>query len=215
MESRIEVYGCRSCTESKGRRGEGGYVEIRRYSPQSLFTSVRWSTLVLDSGRIDLGEIHSRPSDTKDVQELRTAMVIVGQGGAGCGRASGNIAKEMGIEIGLGGYRRDRHSFLPAHRPVSYLVHSGALSQKLISDSILPHFIHSQLTPTLSLRIIDLLERLLFPLDGYPAPSPPDLTPEEAVITRKAFESRLREIIPRKSFKTLHEAHAANVRLTI
>jgi hypothetical protein len=46
--------------------------------------------------------------------------------------------------------------------------------------------------------VIDLIERILFPLDGYPAPTPPDPTPEEVVIMRKKLEERIDEMIPGK-----------------
>ncbi|KAI9638825.1 uncharacterized protein MKK02DRAFT_21848 [Dioszegia hungarica] len=64
-------------------------------------------------------------------------------------------------------------------------------------DRLLPHLLQSQLTPALSLRLIEVVEKVLFPLDGYPAPTPPDLTPEEAVMVRKQFEERLKGKIPR------------------
>lgn len=66
-------------------------------------------------------------------------------------------------------------------------------------DRLLPHLLQSQLTPALSLRLIEVVEKILFPLDGYPAPTPPDLTPEEAVMVRKQFEERLKGKIPRQS----------------
>ena len=66
--------------------------------------------------------------------------------------------------------------------------------------STLPHYIQSRiLTPQTSLKVIDLIERILFPLDGYPAPTPPDPTPEEVVIMRKKLEDRIDETMPGKS----------------
>lgn len=47
--------------------------------------------------------------------------------------------------------------------------------------------------------MIDLVERILFPLDGYPAPTPPDPTPDETVIMRNKLEKRIDEMIPGKS----------------
>jgi hypothetical protein len=61
----------------------------------------------------------------------------------------------------------------------------------------LPHYIQTRiLTPQTSLKVIDLVERILFPLDGYPAPTPPDPTPEEIVDMRDKLERRIGEIIP-------------------
>lgn len=63
--------------------------------------------------------------------------------------------------------------------------------------SIIPHLLSSQLTPKLSFRLIDLAEKLLFPLDGYPGPTPIDPTPAEAAHMRDRAERRIGEIIPR------------------
>ena len=63
-----------------------------------------------------------------------------------------------------------------------------------------PHFIQTRLlTPQISLKMIDLLERILFPLDGYPAPTPPDPTPEEVIDMREKLEKRIDEMVPGKS----------------
>lgn len=62
---------------------------------------------------------------------------------------------------------------------------------------ILPYLIESRLlTPSTSLKVIELLERILFPLDGYPAPTPPDPTPEEAEEMRKELENRIDDLTP-------------------
>ena len=53
--------------------------------------------------------------------------------------------------------------------------------------------------PKTSIGLIDLLERILFPLDGYPAPTPPDPTPEEVVTMRQELDERLEGFIPRES----------------
>jgi len=64
----------------------------------------------------------------------------------------------------------------------------------------LPHFIQIRLlTPQTSLKVIDLLERILFPLDGYPAPTPPDPTPEEVIDMREKLEKRIDEMVPGES----------------
>jgi hypothetical protein len=64
----------------------------------------------------------------------------------------------------------------------------------------LPHYIQSRiLTSQTSLKLIELIERILFPLDGYPAPTPPDPTPEEVIIMRKKLEERIDEMIPGRS----------------
>jgi len=68
-----------------------------------------------------------------------------------------------------------------------------------LTISTLPHYIQSRiLTSQTSLKVIDLIERILFPLDGYPAPTPPDPTPEEVVVMREKLEERLDEMIPGK-----------------
>jgi hypothetical protein len=64
---------------------------------------------------------------------------------------------------------------------------------------IVPHVVRSYLTPSTSLQVVDLLERILYPNDGYPGLSPADLTPEEAKMVRGEVESRLKQIIPGQS----------------
>ncbi|OWZ63329.1 hypothetical protein AYX14_01724 [Cryptococcus neoformans] len=66
-----------------------------------------------------------------------------------------------------------------------------------ILDRIIPHLLSSRLTPGLSFRLISLAEKLLFPLDGYPGPTPIDPTPAEAAHMRDRAEKRIGEIIPR------------------
>jgi len=69
------------------------------------------------------------------------------------------------------------------------------------NNSIIPYLITTHLlTPRLALRLVDLLEKILFPLDGYPAPSPPDPTAEEARVMRREIEERLSVILPSKSW---------------
>jgi hypothetical protein len=69
-----------------------------------------------------------------------------------------------------------------------------------LTYSTLPHYIQSRvLTSQTSFKVIDLIERILFPLDGYPAPTPPDPTPEEVIIMRRKLEERIDEMIPGKS----------------
>lgn len=64
---------------------------------------------------------------------------------------------------------------------------------------IVPHLVRTTLlTPQMSLKLIDLVEKILFP-DGYPAPSPDDPTPSEVEDLRRRFENRLIEVIPRMS----------------
>lgn len=52
------------------------------------------------------------------------------------------------------------------------------------------------LHPGTALRLVDLLERILVPLDGYPAPTPPDPSPEETIAMRREIEERLGALIP-------------------
>jgi hypothetical protein len=71
------------------------------------------------------------------------------------------------------------------------------LSRDADTHSTLPHYIQIRvLTPKTSLKVIDLIERILFPLDGYPAPTPLDPTPEETIIMRKQLERRIDSLIP-------------------
>ncbi|WVQ95953.1 hypothetical protein IAU59_003052 [Kwoniella sp. CBS 9459] len=66
-----------------------------------------------------------------------------------------------------------------------------------ILDRLLPHLIRTYLlTPGIALKLIDIVEHLLFPLDGWPGPSPVDPTAEEAVDLRMRAEERIGEVIP-------------------
>ena len=66
-------------------------------------------------------------------------------------------------------------------------------------NRLAPHMMQERvLTPTLALRVCDLVERLLFPLDGYPAPTPPDPGPEEQADLRRRTEERVSELLPCK-----------------
>lgn len=66
---------------------------------------------------------------------------------------------------------------------------------------MIPHYLETRiLTPQTSLKVIDLLERILFPLDGYPAPTPPDPNPEEISDMRLRLEKRLDGMLPGEHF---------------
>lgn len=65
---------------------------------------------------------------------------------------------------------------------------------------LLPHLLKQHLTTSTALRLVDLLERLLFPLDGYPAPTPPDPTLLEQQVMRRELEERLSMAIPSESY---------------
>jgi len=52
--------------------------------------------------------------------------------------------------------------------------------------------------------VIELIERILFPLDGYPASTPPDPTPEEVIMMRGKLERRIDEMIPGNCFMSMH-----------
>lgn len=66
--------------------------------------------------------------------------------------------------------------------------------------SIVPYLIRLYLlTPTTALRLVDLLEKTMYPLDGYPAPAPPDPTVEEAIAMRREIEERLSMLLPSTS----------------
>lgn len=63
--------------------------------------------------------------------------------------------------------------------------------------SLLLHLLQSHvLTPKTAFRMCDVAERVIFPLDGFPAPTPPDPLPAEAQAIRERFEARLTELIP-------------------
>lgn len=65
---------------------------------------------------------------------------------------------------------------------------------------LLPHLTRTHiLTSKTGLQSIDLIEKILFPLDGYPGPTPPDPSPEEAEELRRKVDMRLREVIPCQS----------------
>jgi len=81
-----------------------------------------------------------------------------------------------------------------------YVLPTKSQQELSLTSSTLPHYISSRiLTSQTSLNVIDLIERILFPLDGYPAPTPPDPTPEEVIIMRKRAEERIDEMIPGES----------------
>ncbi|WWD04234.1 hypothetical protein V865_002302 [Kwoniella europaea PYCC6329] len=65
-----------------------------------------------------------------------------------------------------------------------------------ILDRLLPHLLKTYiLNPHTSLKLIDIIEKLLFP-DGYPGPSPIDPTPQEALDLRLRAERRIDQLIP-------------------
>ncbi|ORY34615.1 PXA domain-domain-containing protein [Naematelia encephala] len=64
-------------------------------------------------------------------------------------------------------------------------------------DRLLPHMVQSRLLTTeTALKITRLLEDILFPVDGYPGPTPPDPTPEEIKETRGQLEQRIKDRLP-------------------
>jgi hypothetical protein len=52
------------------------------------------------------------------------------------------------------------------------------------------------LNPQTALRLTYLIERLMFPLDGYPAPSPIEPMPDEARDLRMRMNTRVGEVLP-------------------
>ncbi|KAK6908829.1 hypothetical protein I204_01886 [Kwoniella mangroviensis CBS 8886] len=65
-----------------------------------------------------------------------------------------------------------------------------------ILDRLLPHLMKTYiLNPRTSLRLIDIIEKLLFP-DGYPGPSPIDPTSQEALDLRLRAERRIDQLLP-------------------
>lgn len=67
----------------------------------------------------------------------------------------------------------------------------------LIRPSLLPHLIMTHLlNPQTALRLTYLIERLMFPLDGYPAPSPIEPMPAEARDLRVRMDARVGEVLP-------------------
>jgi len=59
----------------------------------------------------------------------------------------------------------------------------AAVSMTPFLDRLLPHMLHTTLSPTFIIRIVRTAKRSLFP-NGYPAPPPPDPTVEEQAETR-------------------------------
>lgn len=68
-----------------------------------------------------------------------------------------------------------------------------------LTSRLVPYLLEVHvLTPGTALRLVDILERILFPLDGFPAPTPPDPSPEEAATMRRLVEEQLGTIVPSK-----------------
>lgn len=62
---------------------------------------------------------------------------------------------------------------------------------------MIPHLIRTRiLNPPTGLRVLTILEQVLFPLDGYPAPTPPDPTDEQSEAMRVRLVARQNEVIP-------------------
>lgn len=59
-----------------------------------------------------------------------------------------------------------------------------------VIDRVVPPLLEKALTPPTAIRVVDLLEKLLFP-DGYPGPSPVDPTPEEAAELDSMLRARI------------------------
>ena len=72
-----------------------------------------------------------------------------------------------------------------------------------MTSRLLPHLLLTRLlTPQHAIVAIAAFEKMLFPLDGYPGPAPPDPTVEEAVILRERLTSRTAELIAPMSSRT-------------
>ncbi|RXK39687.1 hypothetical protein M231_03042 [Tremella mesenterica] len=83
-----------------------------------------------------------------------------------------------------------------------------------IIDRLSPHIVNEYLlTSQNALRTCDLLEKILFPLDGYPAPAPPDPTPDEAEDLRLLAEQRIAQVIPPMLRKVFYPSLAHITRL--
>ncbi|WVQ77501.1 hypothetical protein IAR50_007187 [Cryptococcus sp. DSM 104548] len=102
------------------------------------------------------------------------------------------IGREL---LGIDGFEDKGRSW--GKRLVWGTVEMGVGFTAPVLDRIIPHLVQARLTPELALRLLDLTERLLFPLDGYPGPAPVDPSAEEAADIRKRLERRLGELIPR------------------
>ncbi|KAK1923675.1 hypothetical protein DB88DRAFT_511214 [Papiliotrema laurentii] len=75
-------------------------------------------------------------------------------------------------------------------------------------DRLLPYLLRVHvLTPSTCLRLLDLLENILFPLDGWPAPTPPDPSPDEAAAMRRLVEERLSNLLSRRSRNIIAPSH--------
>jgi hypothetical protein len=66
-----------------------------------------------------------------------------------------------------------------------------------ILDRLLPYLLEQHLNAKLGIKVVDLLERILFP-NGYPGPPPVDPTPDEAKALDSALRQRVDELVPRR-----------------
>lgn len=97
----------------------------------------------------------------------------------------------------MGRGRAGACSLRQVDRPVSDRETTRLSPSRLTFDSLLPHLLLTHvLTPKTAFRVCDVVERILFPLDGYPAPTPPDPLPAEAQAIRERFEARLADLVP-------------------
>ena len=66
----------------------------------------------------------------------------------------------------------------------------------LTKRSFVPRLLAAHLTPELSIILIDKVEAILLPANGYPGPAVPDPTPDEVADMRQRLEGRLRAVVP-------------------
>lgn len=66
----------------------------------------------------------------------------------------------------------------------------------LTGRSFVPRLLAAYLTPQLSIILIDKVEAILLPANGYPGPAEPDPTPDEVADMRQRLERRLCAVVP-------------------
>jgi hypothetical protein len=88
----------------------------------------------------------------------------------------------------------------PLKQAFSSPLSAATRCHSLTRPSLLPYLIMTHFfNPQTALRLTYLIERLMYPLDGYPAPSPQEPTPDEVRDLRLRMNSRVGEMLPSES----------------
>ncbi|TFY58638.1 hypothetical protein EVG20_g8074, partial [Dentipellis fragilis] len=83
-----------------------------------------------------------------------------------------------------------------ASNTVAIMLRMFVLGFSPFLDRLLPHYLYSNVfTPTRIVYMVQSGKRALFP-NGYPAPSPPDPTPEEQMLMRAALAETISRKVP-------------------